>query len=99
MIGKIEPSETVMQGRWLLQDGRVVADDVCQRILALVRSCLIEVASDESRWEKLYRNPEDHRLWELTYPQGELHGGGPPQLRHLTSDEAKKKYGIESPIF
>ena len=51
MIRKIEPSETVKQGRWLLQDGRMVADEVCQRILALVRSCLIEVANDASGWK------------------------------------------------
>jgi hypothetical protein len=42
-------------------------------------------------WNALYRDPNDCRYWELTYPEGELHGGGPPQLRCLTADEARQK--------
>jgi hypothetical protein len=89
----IEPSETVLTGQWILQGGRPVADDVCKRILALANSYLVEVGRDASGWNVLYRDPNDGRYWELSYPQGELHGGGPPQLRCLTTEEARQKYG------
>lgn len=88
----IKPSETVLTGQSLLQGGRVVADDVSKRIYALTKSYLVEIGRDTSGWNVLYRDPNDSRYWELTYPQGELHGGGPPRLRYLTVDEARQKY-------
>lgn len=90
---KIQPTETQLTGKWLSRDGRVVADETCQRIDDLVKSHLKELGRDSSGWHALYRDPDDGRLWELMYPQGHLQGGGPPQLRCLTLDEAKKKYG------
>ena len=42
----------------------------------------------------LYRDPNDNRLWELIYPQSEMHGGGPPELRNLTFNEARQKYDV-----
>ena len=42
----------------------------------------------------LYRDPGDGRYWELAYPNGEMHGGGPPSLIMLTEQEAKTKYGL-----
>ncbi len=58
----------------------------------LIRTHLRELGKDSSGWEALYRDPDDGRLWELTYPKSELHGGGPPQLRSLAPDEARKNY-------
>jgi hypothetical protein len=43
-------------------------------------------------WETLFEDPDDGRLWERTYPQGEMHGGGPPALRVISVDEARAKY-------
>jgi Immunity protein 27 len=43
-------------------------------------------------WETLYRDPDDGRYWERTFPQSGSDGGGPPQLRFLTDYEAKDKY-------
>jgi len=91
----LKPSETVLTGQWILQGGRPVADDVCTRILALTKSHLVEVGRDSSGWNTLYRDPTDGRYWELVYPQSELHGGGPPELRCLTTDEARQKYGAQ----
>ena len=90
---KIEPTKTEFTGKWIFLDGRVVADETCQQINELVASHLQELGRDPSGWDALYRDPDDGRLWELTFPQSELHGGGPPQLRYLTLAEAKKKYG------
>jgi hypothetical protein len=89
----IDPSETILTGRWVLQGGRPVADGVCKRIFDLTEAHLVKVGSDATGWDALYRDPSDGRYWELVYPQSELHGGGPPQLKCLTIEEAKQKYG------
>lgn len=89
---KLHQTETQLTGNWLSRDGRVIADETCERINELIRSHLQQLGHDASGWDMLYRDPDDGRFWELTYPQGHLHGGGPPQLRCLTLDEARKKY-------
>ncbi|MGD1879801.1 MAG: Imm27 family immunity protein [Kiloniellaceae bacterium] len=91
---KIAPSETLFTGKWISRDSQVVVDETCDRIDTLVRSHLKELGRDASGWDVLYRDPEDGRIWELTHPQSKLHGGGPPQLRCITFDEAKKKYRL-----
>ncbi len=85
----IGPSETVLTGQWRSQGGRVVADDVCMRILTLTKTYLIEIVRDASGWGALYRDPYDGRYWELTYQQGELQGGGPPQLMCVAADSVR----------
>lgn len=35
-------------------------------------------------WAILYRSRETGDLWDITYPHGEMHGGGPRRLRLLT---------------
>ena len=90
---RIRADEIQLTGKWLLREGSSVADEICQRIGELTTSYLNELGRDASGWDVLYRDPDDGRLWELTYPQSELHGGGPPQLRCLALDEAKIKYG------
>jgi hypothetical protein len=90
---KIDPSETVLAGNWVDDHGRVIADQTCERINALIQTHLEELGRNPSGWDALYRDPDNGRLWELAYPQSELHGGGPPRLRALTIDEAKQKYG------
>lgn len=89
---KIDPSETRLVGGWLANDGRVVSDETCERISKLVQGYLVRVGQDPFGWDTLYRDPADNRLWELIYPQGHLHGAGPPELRCLSMDEAKQKY-------
>ena len=49
---------------------------------------------DTSGWCTLYRNPGTMILFELVYPQGEMHGGGPRELRPISGDEAASKYGL-----
>ncbi|MEM7379742.1 MAG: Imm27 family immunity protein [Bacteroidota bacterium] len=39
------------------------------------------------------KDPYDNRYWELSYPQGNLHGGGPPSLINLDKDYIVKEYG------
>lgn len=90
---EIAPSETLITGKWISEGDRVVADEACYRINKLVRSHLLKLADAMEGWDVLYRDPVDGRLWEHTYPQSHLHGGGPPQLRCISQGEAKDKYG------
>lgn len=77
---------------WRLVDGRPEGNEGCRRIEELVRHGLREMARDSSGWDVLYLDPDDGRLWELTYPHSEMHGGGPPLLRVITSEKARTKY-------
>ena len=70
-------------------------DDVEKRIDALIHEELEKLGYDSSGWEILYRDPADGRLWELTYPQSETHGGGPRRLHVIDSAEARQKYKFE----
>ena len=89
----IGPGERAITGKWLTSQGRTVADETCQRIVNLTQEHLVELGRDSSGWDALYRDPDDGRFWELTYPQSGLQGGGPPQLRCLSTIEARPKYG------
>ena len=59
-------------------NGRVRGDATCQRIESLTTNDLQEVAISKQwgGWETLFRDPDDGRYWERTYPQGEMQGGG-----------------------
>jgi hypothetical protein len=89
----IASNETRLTGKWLTSEGKTVEDETCQRVTKLVNVYLVKLGDDPSGWETLYRDPKDGRLWELTYPQSEMHGGGPPELRYLSQLEAAQKYG------
>jgi hypothetical protein len=67
---------------------------VCERVEWLVTSQLHRVATDPSGWNTLYEDPRDGRLWELTYPKSEMHGGGPPTLTVVAKDEARHRYDV-----
>jgi len=88
------PDESVLLGNWTTEGRSVVPDDTSRRIDWLVRFRLERLAKDSSGWETLYRDPTDGRLWEHRYPQGEMHGGGPPQLRVISVNQAASKYDM-----
>ena len=90
------PHEAELTGHWIVEGGEVRRDPTCERIEQLVASHLkqIAVSKEWGAWETLFQDPDDGRYWERTYPQGELHGGGPPQLRCLSPDEVKRKFGV-----
>ena len=93
---KIEPHETELIGGWIRERGRVLGNETCERIKWLISGVLQQVGVDKGSggWEKLFRDPSDGRYWLLTYPHSEMHGGGPPALKHLplTEQEAKEKF-------
>jgi hypothetical protein len=90
----LQGNETTLTGKSLVLDGKVVSDATWQRIDWLVQHQLLKIASGTSGWETLYRDPNDGRYWERTYPGSEAHGGGPPRLDFITMDEVKRKYGL-----
>ncbi|NCC98721.1 MAG: hypothetical protein EOL95_03325 [Bacteroidia bacterium] len=48
----------------------------------------------DNGWEILYKDNSDNRLWELIYPNSEMHGGGAPMLRTIDKESAISKYGV-----
>jgi len=77
-------NDNVLVGRWEQVDGRLVADAVARKIDHLIADVFERVAAASDGWSVLSRNPSDASYWELTYPQSELAGGGPPLLRRVS---------------
>jgi Immunity protein 27 len=86
--------EVSLIGSWVSTQTGVVGDANCKRIELLIEHTLRHLADspEYGAWESLFEDPSDGRLWERTYPHGEMHGGGPPALRVITQAEAREKY-------
>jgi hypothetical protein len=69
-----------------------VGDAVDRRIFWLVTQRLVALGNASGGWDSLFRDPHDGRLWELTFPHGSVHGGGPRQLAAITPEAAAAKY-------
>jgi len=91
LIVMIAANETAIVGHWVMHDGKIVGDEACARIEQLTAH-LRRIASDATGWNTLYQDPDDERFWLLTYPQGEMQGGGPPELRCLSTEDAHKVF-------
>lgn len=89
----LQPDETRITGHWRTIDGQVTASAECERIDELVRKWLIRRATSSDGWCVLFEDPSDGRLWELTYPHSDWHGGGPPHLEVLDARTAHERYG------
>ena len=76
---RLAANEANLLGAWLEKRDRIVADPICKRIEWLIANHHVQLGADPSGWGELYRGPHDGRLWQLTWPQSEMHGGGPPR--------------------
>ncbi|MEQ8337650.1 MAG: Imm27 family immunity protein [Cyclobacteriaceae bacterium] len=47
----------------------------------------------------MYKDPNDHRFWELIYEDSGSHGGGPPTLIYLRDDEPRKNMNCKAADF
>jgi len=88
----LKPDENDLIGKWIKVDGHVDGDDTDKRIDWLTSGILEKLAIADGGWATLFRDNSDGRYWERTYPQGEMHGGGPPRLTCISETEARKKY-------
>jgi len=91
---ELKSDEIILIGSWKMENGKVVADEVCQRIENLVKNCLRKVAVDKTGWEMLYKDSNDYRYWLLTYPNSDWNGGGPPTLKMITQTEVTEKFEL-----
>ena len=82
----------VLEGGWVIDGDIVIEDEICKTIQRLISEHLRKITHREGGWTTLFEDPSDHTYWELTYPQSELHGGGPPRLAELNSDEIRRLY-------
>ena len=92
---KIKSLETVICSDWTIESNKLTQQDafeVSERIYNLTQNYLEKVF--DAGWEILFRDPVDGRLWELTFPKGDMHGGGPRRLSYISNEEANKKYKI-----
>ena len=94
---KILPDETELVGDRVVDGVDRRADVTCERINFLLRHVLEKIAESKEwgAWETLFRDPGDGRLWERTFPQGEMHGGGPPRLKVISEEQARERYDFD----
>ena len=52
------------------------------------RDRLALVGSIPDEWVTLYRDDSNGSYWLMSYPQSELHGGGPPKLEQIKEEVA-----------
>ena len=90
----LAPDELLLVGGWVEHDGRRALDDVDRRIFWLVSRRLVLRGQASGGWDQLYQDPRDGRYWELTFPEGSLHGGGPRRLECVAALVAREKYGV-----
>jgi hypothetical protein len=67
---------------WVMRDGKMVAEGDCETIDNLLGS-LDRVKDGLGGWVILYLHRNTGEFWELSYPQSEMHGGGPRRLQRL----------------
>ena len=95
MHSPLTTTETEIIGQWSYTDGVVGEDANAQRIHWLLARHLTYLETEESGWQKLYVNPGDGQYWELSFPQSDLHGGGPPALTRIAKDAAQQRYNVQ----
>ena len=82
----------------LAKNQLIIDQDIWDRINWLTDQVLVLIGIERvAGWEKIYRDPRDGRFWLLTYPFGELQGGGPPSLVCKQFSELEIKSGFLSP--
>ena len=86
--------ETGLIGSWILKNGAMIEDEVGLRNRSLIESGLQRIATSKDGWEVLYKDVSDGRYWELTYPHGDMQGGGPIALILADRSMLAEKYGV-----
>jgi Immunity protein 27 len=74
------PSED-LRDVWYSEDGKMTARGDAKAIDEMLATKLEKIRVDPVNWIVVFRHRDTNQLWELRYPQSELHGGGPRRLR------------------
>ena len=88
------PDETEIVAVSGVVGNQLTGGEEAYRIEWLTKHYFERVADSADGWDTLYRDPEDGRLWELTYPESQLQGGGSPRLSVVSHQEAIRRYGL-----
>jgi hypothetical protein len=75
--------------QWVFRDGCIHAEGDFDRINKLL-SHLTELRRADGGWRVLYVDELRGSYWELSYPQAEMHGGGPRRLKELAISTPSK---------
>ena len=94
VFAELDPGERALLGSWVEAEGVRMLDDVDRRIFWLVTRRLTPRGIAHAGWEQLYQDPRDGRYWELSFPEGSLHGGGPRRLECIAACVAREKYRL-----
>jgi hypothetical protein len=94
MKSKIDPNEKKIVGKWVDINGQIIKDSTCKTVEYLVSEYLEKIDDSSTGWSVLYQDKSDGRYWELSYPQSEMQGGGPPTLTWMSIEDVKKKYSV-----
>jgi len=89
---KLDSSENSIVEEWEFVNHKMIQNEQGRRIDWLIQNCLIKIAIDKSGWFTLYQDPKDERYWELSFPRGEMHGGGPRLLAAISDSNTLSKY-------
>ena len=93
MTQPLQPNETLIEGKWLFDGNATKADENCKRIESLISHYFTQIG-DPKDWEVLYQDKQDNRFWVLYYPQGHMHGGGPPAIKVINHVQAKEQFNV-----
>ena len=91
-VMNLKSNEVLLTGKFVALNGQVKADETALRIKHLTTNVLLKVATSDDGWASLYKDPNDNRLWELTYLNSGMHGGGEPLLAIVSLEQAMSKY-------
>ncbi|MFS8180102.1 Imm27 family immunity protein [Pseudovibrio denitrificans] len=94
---QLGPDEELLTGKWVFENGHVISNETCDRINFLTCNSLKKIGTSSDGWSVLYQDPQDDRLWELSYQNSSSHGAGPPVLKVLTRDEVAARYSRDVP--
>jgi hypothetical protein len=74
---------TTLTETWVSEGGRIAKIGDTVEIDRLLVAELEQLGAADGGWRKLFRHRADGRLWQLDYPQSEMHGGGPRRFIEL----------------
>jgi hypothetical protein len=90
---QLKPEETELRGYWIDLGSSMTPDAAWERITILIQEHLELLAERNDAPARLYRDPADGRLWELTSIAPEMKDGGPPLLTCIGPERVRERYG------